>query len=355
MDIIQAYTNTGMDLKKVATTNGGEYAGACPGCGGRDRFRVWPVERSGEGTYWCRRCGKKGDLVQFFVDFARLEYAEAFQAAGRLEQKSGGCQNDNKQKRTINTAGQKRTFEPRTPEPPCMTWQKKASKLIEYAHNQLREFQQGLTSLQNRGIGFNEVERFKLGWIPGEKGKDCIFRSRASWGLPPAYRDDGREKQLWIPRGLVIPYFLDDEFFRLRFRRPSPELKSKDDLKYYVLPGSNMETMIINADKKAFVVVESELDGIMTASETGNAVGVVALGACSNKPAKKAFSLLEQAEKILVAMDYDDAGISAWHWWKSTFDQAEFWPVPEGKDPGEAFQKGVSINDWVKAGLTYKP
>ena len=29
-------------LKKVASTKGGEYAGPCPFCGGRDRFRVWP-------------------------------------------------------------------------------------------------------------------------------------------------------------------------------------------------------------------------------------------------------------------------------------------------------------------------
>jgi len=38
-------------VKRVATTGGGEYAGPCPMCGGRDRFRKWPLYRGqGRGT-----------------------------------------------------------------------------------------------------------------------------------------------------------------------------------------------------------------------------------------------------------------------------------------------------------------
>jgi DNA primase len=39
-------------LKRVASTRGGEYAGACPFCGGRDRLRVQPARR----RWWCRVC-----------------------------------------------------------------------------------------------------------------------------------------------------------------------------------------------------------------------------------------------------------------------------------------------------------
>ena len=35
----------GIELKRV---NGNEYAGACPWCGGDDRFHVWRHE----GNYW---------------------------------------------------------------------------------------------------------------------------------------------------------------------------------------------------------------------------------------------------------------------------------------------------------------
>ncbi len=43
------------DLRRVARSHGGEWAGPCPFCGGRDRFRVQPYHPAG-GRWWCRRC-----------------------------------------------------------------------------------------------------------------------------------------------------------------------------------------------------------------------------------------------------------------------------------------------------------
>ena len=40
-------------LKRVANTRGGEYAGPCPFCGGKDRLRVQPAT----GRWVCRQCG----------------------------------------------------------------------------------------------------------------------------------------------------------------------------------------------------------------------------------------------------------------------------------------------------------
>jgi len=70
LDLISA---DGGALKKQATTGGGEYAGACPWCGGADRFRVWP----GTGRYWCRGCGKAGDAIQYLRDRRGLSFIEA--------------------------------------------------------------------------------------------------------------------------------------------------------------------------------------------------------------------------------------------------------------------------------------
>jgi hypothetical protein len=53
----------------------------------------------------------------------------------------------------------------------------------------------------------------------------------------------------------------------------------------------------------------------------------------------------------MVALDVDQAGAQAWQWWKTTFPDCERWPVPKGKDPGEAFEAGVDIREWVVAGL----
>ena len=56
--------------------------------------------------------------------------------------------------------------------------------------------------------------------------------------------------------------------------------------------------------------------------------------------------------QFLIAIDYDDhPGAWAAAWWAENFSQAEIWPPPRGKDPGEAYQKGVNIRDWIIAGL----
>jgi DNA primase len=60
-------------LKKVGRTHGGEYAGACPICGGRDRFRVWPEQ----GRFWCRGCNASGDVVDFVQRFYNLTFKDA--------------------------------------------------------------------------------------------------------------------------------------------------------------------------------------------------------------------------------------------------------------------------------------
>jgi hypothetical protein len=58
------------------------------------------------------------------------------------------------------------------------------------------------------------------------------------------------------------------------------------------------------------------------------------------KPKEHAAELLAGALCILVALDHDEAGAKAWPWWETTYQQARLWPVPKGKDPGEAFAQG---------------
>lgn len=68
-------------LKRAASTNGGEYAGPCPSCGGRDRFRVWPAPTEGRPRFWCRGCGAHGDAI----DLVRLvQPSLSFQEARRV-------------------------------------------------------------------------------------------------------------------------------------------------------------------------------------------------------------------------------------------------------------------------------
>lgn len=51
------------EYKRAASTDGGEYAGPCPACGGVDRFRIWP--NTNHSHYWCRQCGMQGDAIDY--------------------------------------------------------------------------------------------------------------------------------------------------------------------------------------------------------------------------------------------------------------------------------------------------
>src|SRR5919108_6123521 len=68
-------------LQKKAGTHGGEYAGLCPWCGGRDRFLVWP--HAEPPRYWCRQCNRKGDAIQYLRDRHHLTYLEAYRRVER--------------------------------------------------------------------------------------------------------------------------------------------------------------------------------------------------------------------------------------------------------------------------------
>lgn len=78
-------------FKRVATTNGGEWAGPCPMCGGDDRLRAWPNPREGHPRAWCRQCHRSGDAVDWSTWLAgrdpnaRGSIAQTLRDAGYLE------------------------------------------------------------------------------------------------------------------------------------------------------------------------------------------------------------------------------------------------------------------------------
>jgi hypothetical protein len=83
MDLnVISFVRQDVDSKFVASTNGGEYAGPCPVCGGKDRFRVWPREGAG-GRFWCRQCGKSGDLIEYLRWNRNMTFRDACRIAGK--------------------------------------------------------------------------------------------------------------------------------------------------------------------------------------------------------------------------------------------------------------------------------
>ena len=62
-----------------------------------------------------------------------------------------------------------RPWEPSpTPADPGPVWQEHAAKLLDYAHAKLLADEDRMMWLAMRGIFPDVVERFRLGWLPGE-------------------------------------------------------------------------------------------------------------------------------------------------------------------------------------------
>jgi hypothetical protein len=210
-----------------------------------------------------------------------------------------------------------------------------------------------LVWLADRGISRETAAKFRLGWNPGEKHKD-LWRPRSAWGLPEETKSNGRQKQLWLPIGLIIPKLNDESGHveRLRIRRPEGEPR------YYVVPGSGPSPLFLNRSAACLVVVESELDALAIHEAVGELVGVYAVGNAKAKPDQPDHETLQQAGLILVAMDFDApdsqgqrAGASGSTWWIKQYPNAIRWPVPEGKDPGDYIKLGGDLKAWIMAGL----
>lgn len=61
---------------KTARSYGGTLKGACPWCQGVDRFHCHPAD----GNWWCRQCGRRGDVFCYWMQRYNVSFAEAYQA-----------------------------------------------------------------------------------------------------------------------------------------------------------------------------------------------------------------------------------------------------------------------------------
>ena len=93
------------------------------------------------------------------------------------------------------------------------------------------------------------------------------------------------------------------------------------------------------------------LDGILLHNVAGDLATVFALGSAQARPDADTMKLLNDAERVLLALDTDRAGYTSWLWWRQHFNKAVRWPVINGKDPGEAYKNGVDLRTWIMAGL----
>ena len=342
MNIVDLLQGDGFELKRVAATHGGEYCGRCPRCYGHDRFRAWPQwSNSKGGRYWCRGCGWSGDAIEYLITSRHMSFKEAcdylgFKVPTNFRRMSG---------HKMSTHKPKSRWEPNEMKTPSDQWQSMARKYLEGAVNNLwaAAGHRWLGWLKEiRGLNEETIRTYKLGLQPINR-----WEEREDWGLEQVLKDNGQPKMLWLPEGLVIPYFIDDQIFQISFRRK----KSAGGPRYFHLNGSHSHPMILYPERDIVIVVESALDGFLLGQEAGDLAGVVILGSAQVQPDQELVTLLRRRRLILLALDADAAGARHHRWWLEQFPNSRRWPPVRAKDPGEMLQQGVDLRLWVEVGI----
>lgn len=337
MSLLSLIEADGGTMKRLAGTHGGEYAGACPWCGGNDRFRVWP-EQDG-GRYWCRGCGKAGDSIQYLKERRGLSFADACLFLGREPGTWRG---------SAQHPAPAEAWEPREAPAPAEAWQAKAKSFLDQATAALwspRGAAMRAWLKHEKGLQDATIKRACLGLNLAD-----LYEPRQAWGLGPSLKEDGTERALWIPAGLVIPLIVNGNVHRLRVRRDAPG----DGARYVIVSGSGAAPLSLGLHEvTTIIVVESELDAWLLYQEAGDLAGIVALGSAQAKPDALTHQALKAAALVLLSLDSDDAGAkAAWSFWAKTYGgKVKRWPCVKGKDPSDARMKGLDLKSWVASGI----
>lgn len=348
--ILQLLQEKGLEPRPVRQGGVREFCCPCPACGGDDRFRVWPDQSDGEGRFWCRQCGVKGDAIQFAVDYLGKSFKDAAAMAGR----DITSMPHRPARPSRSRSNQAPTWSPVPLSWPADLWQEKAGTFIDWSFGNLHHADDRLQYLAGRGIPRETALQFFIGDNPGRDGRD-LFRTRESWGLPTEMKK-GKKKKIWLPRGLVIPVYRSGRLARIKIRMDEPV----QDLKYWGVPGSLNMPMVLGNSVHAFVIIEAELDALAVYAAAGDMITVVALGSLAVRPDKVLHEQLQYSKIILNALDADFSRSNErarkqnrhnLDWWANQYPQNKRWPVPAGKDPGEAYEAGVDLREWILAGL----
>lgn len=285
---------------RLRRVSGDEHAGPCPKCGGTDRFHV-------TAEWWfCRQCHeRRGDVIEYARWRHNLTFADACALLGGQKQAV--------QSPRLGKPARSAPAAPPIPDttPPGDLWQDHAGRLVAHCADLLWQNDDALAYLRDRGMLDDTIRGAGLGWSPGwgsRRGDDP-----AKWGLDPAkYRAGVR-----IPRGWVIPCWMDGVLWYVKVRRPQADIdadlaRGKDDSKYLCIAGSVKRGAIYGLDDARgavdVILAEGEINALILRQELAGVAAVVSMGDAGNRPGAQALDTLARIPRPWAAYDPDTAG-----------------------------------------------
>ena len=308
-------------LKRVAATGGGEFAGPCPLCGGRDRFHVQPETN----RWFCRFCtgSPEQDGWKDVIELHMRLSGEPFQQAVQSLNQGAAI--------TTPQRPVQARQETKSANPPGEKWQQRGQAVIERAMEHLwgkagareMKFQEKnpvsgeirfrclspLDWLLARGLEPDTLKAARIGYIP-QKWED----NPASWGLEGGL--------MAIAHGILIPAQVNGALWSLKIRRPVGEPKFTQVRGGK--PALYLAETLLSAPEAA-CIVEGEFDALLlrqclrhAANSRWRNLGVITLGSNSNDPALEHWArYLYPVKSFLLLYDQDGKSQRAIRFWES--------------------------------------
>lgn len=345
LDLLGIVHQSGVRLKRVASTNGGEWAGACPLCGGTDRFRVWAHPTNGSPHMWCRQCGFSGDAIAFVMRVYNEDFPAACQRLGIAPSRPAASQVNvssaaHAHQPPVDGVGDLREYDCFNP-----AWQAAAGAFADKCAGALWNGWDRLPAaryLRERGIGLEAAMSFMIGYNHESH--------KATWG----------DLEVWLPRGITIPWMFEHQYWNVRIRRPQAEVQQGQD-KYTSVKGCAnglYNAGMISADSP-LIITEGEFDAALLDRLLLNAraynIAVASIGNVTGARRLRWVTRVALARRVYLAFDADEAGDKAAAWWIAAIgERARRLRPAGGKDITEMWQHDQDVLAWVKAGMLVK-
>ena len=238
-----------------------------------------------------------------------------------------------------------------TPTAPEPAWSARAEQFITWAENNLINHKGAQEYLEKeRGLSPETWRAFRLGYNPTN-----LYDDPARWEL------DG--KKIWLPRGIVIPGFWQEQPWYVKIRRPLPgqsfgkyigEWTARDGLPDVKFGGprggiSCLFRLELLGTKPVLILVEGEWDTMLLWEYCPDLCDVGTLGGAGAKLDMLDLSLLTRYLAVLVVHDDDLAGekgreyIAELHTRFSRVQSIQ----PPAHDLTDFWKSGGNVRGWV--------
>lgn len=316
-------TNIVGNLKKV----GSEYKGACPMCGGKDRFSIKVSDLS---RWYCRQAEnhpQTGDAISLLQHSQGLTFIEACQQLGiGLDKPIRALQA--KPRTEHQRIATREYIGLESPE-----WQQSAFSFIHACADEIQRETKYSEEARHylerkRYLSVATVDKHLLGWNETSRHE--------KWG----------DKEVYLPQGIVIPWIQCGQVWRMNVRRFGVEPKYLQ-----VAGGANGLYLAdtLQAGSHA-VLVEGELDALTIYEAQPKPVKFVpvATGSTNGSRTYQWIAKLALCDRVAIAFDNDLAGNDHSQWWLKTLPNAYRLAPVGAKDVSDMWTKGANVYKWLR-------